>query len=267
MLRAHLVAGLILLALSGCGNTPPPPSNPEICVNATSFACWAGSCSGTFIGTSPEGSVQIKNGGQQPLNITAVSLSGDVSSCPNLTTPSDGFCAGFSFGGDAGIQPPFTIPGQQQAFLGLIFNPTQAKMYSGSVSITSNSSPTDSFCQSSPTQIMITGTGVFPPPVVDSIMPSSGPSAGGTAVVLNGNYFRPGVTVSFASPLGDAGALNVVLDGGSQIFATTPPQPGGTVVLGDGGHLEFVDVIVTNSDGQNSTLASGFSYVEPVDGG
>jgi hypothetical protein len=260
--RPHLVTGLILLAMGGCGNSPTPPLNPELCANATTYSVWEGSVAGNYIGTSPQGSIQIQNLGQQPLNVTGVSLGGAVTSCPTLETPADGFCVGFSVAGDAGVQPPFSIAGLQQAFMGMIFTPTKSQMYTGTVTLTSNSQPSSSVCQASPTTITLNGIGVFPPPELDSLNPTSGFATGGTVVTLNGNYFRSGLTVFF----GDAGATDVVLDGGSQIFATTPPAPAGTTVLSDGGRLLFVDVTVSNPDNQSAVLSNSFGYVFLPDG-
>ena len=82
-------------------------------------------------------------------------------------------------------------------------------------------------------------------PVLTTVSPTSGPATGGTAVMLTGQNFRSGAAVTF----GGAGATNVVVVSATQITASTPPHaPGG------------VNVVVTNSDGQSATLATGFTY-------
>lgn len=84
-----------------------------------------------------------------------------------------------------------------------------------------------------------------PPPLVTTIAPVSGPSAGGTTVTITGTNFQSGATVLF----GGANATNVTVTSASQIQATTPPNAPGTV-----------DVIVRNADSQFATLPGAFSY-------
>ncbi|MHC4944266.1 MAG: IPT/TIG domain-containing protein [Planctomycetota bacterium] len=87
------------------------------------------------------------------------------------------------------------------------------------------------------------------PPSLDSIDPVDGPSAGGTAVTLEGNYFTTSgdTTVAF----GGASALDVVVVDPSTITCTTPAHAAGAV-----------DVTVTNSNGAD-TLPGAFTYHDP----
>lgn len=97
-------------------------------------------------------------------------------------------------------------------------------------------------------QVAVYGlTGASPAPHVSSVSPTSGPSGGGTRVTLTGtNFALTGkVTVTF----GGAAATNIVAVSSTQITATTPPHKQGSV-----------SVVVTNPDGQSSTLAGGFTY-------
>ena len=86
-------------------------------------------------------------------------------------------------------------------------------------------------------------------PVVSSVAPSGGSTAGGTAVTITGASFLSGATVSF----GGTAASGVTVTSGTAIGATTPAHAAGSV-----------NVVVTNPDGQSGTLASGFTYGSAV---
>ena len=86
------------------------------------------------------------------------------------------------------------------------------------------------------------------PPTVTSVSPSSGPTAGGTAVTITGTSFAAGATVKF----GSTAASSVTVVNSTTITATTPA-----------GSLGAVAVMVTNSNGLSGTLASGFTYLAP----
>ena len=84
-----------------------------------------------------------------------------------------------------------------------------------------------------------------PAPTVSSISPTSGPTAGGTAVSITGTGFVSGASVS----IGGTAASNVVVVSGTSITAKTPAHAAGAV-----------NVVVTNSDGQSGTLTGGYVY-------
>ncbi len=88
--------------------------------------------------------------------------------------------------------------------------------------------------------------GVNPAPTLSSLSPTSGPVAGGQTVTLTGTDFAAGATVLFGGNL----ATGVVLTGTTTITCTTPVGVAGSV-----------NVTVTNTDGQNSTLTGGYTYV------
>jgi hypothetical protein len=91
-----------------------------------------------------------------------------------------------------------------------------------------------------------TYTAVNPAPTVSTIAPTSGPTTGGTPVTITGTGFLPSATVS----RGGAPATGVVVVSPTSITATTPAHPVGAV-----------NVVVTNSDGQNSLpLTNGYTY-------
>ena len=82
-------------------------------------------------------------------------------------------------------------------------------------------------------------------PQVNSVAPNSGPAGGGTSVTITGTGFLSGATVS----LGGTAATNVNVASSTSITATTAAHAAGVV-----------SVVVTNSDGQSSTLSNAFTY-------
>jgi hypothetical protein len=87
---------------------------------------------------------------------------------------------------------------------------------------------------------------VYGGPAVTSISPTSGPTAGGTAVTITGSNFSSSATVTF----GSAPATNVVIKSSTSITATTPPGSAGPVT-----------VTVTNPGAQVGSLPNGYTYV------
>lgn len=83
-------------------------------------------------------------------------------------------------------------------------------------------------------------------PAIRSVMPSSGPTTGGTEIIISGSGFVEGATVR----LGQLMAPQVIVASDTAIMAITPVQAEGTV-----------DVVVTNPDGQSGTLAGGFTFM------
>jgi IPT/TIG domain len=86
----------------------------------------------------------------------------------------------------------------------------------------------------------------FPPrPIVTSISPSNGPTAGGTSVTITGANFTGATAVKFG-----AATATFALNSAGQITANSPAASGGTV-----------DVTVTTPGGTSATSASDqFSY-------
>jgi hypothetical protein len=80
---------------------------------------------------------------------------------------------------------------------------------------------------------------------LNSVVPSSGPPEGGTAVSVYGNGFVAGARVSF----GGTDATGVAVKSDTQIDCVTPAHETGAVT-----------VRVTNPDGSFAELASGFSF-------
>ena len=91
-----------------------------------------------------------------------------------------------------------------------------------------------------------------PAPTVTSISPTSGTTAGGTAVSITGIGFMAGATVS----LGGTAATGVTVVNSTTITATTPAHAAGAV-----------NVVVTNTDAQSGTLPNSYTYTTSTGGG
>ena len=91
------------------------------------------------------------------------------------------------------------------------------------------------------------GPSPIPPaaPIVTTVCPISGPTAGGAPVTIQGMGFQSGATVRFGGVL----ATNVQVSSTTTITATTPAHA-----------LGLVNVQVTNTDGQSGTLTDGYEY-------
>jgi hypothetical protein len=87
-----------------------------------------------------------------------------------------------------------------------------------------------------------------PAPTVSGITATSGPSAGGSTVILSGSGFIVGATVS----LGGTAATGITVVSASTITATSPAHAAGSV-----------DVVVINPDTQTASCVSCFTYIGP----
>lgn len=92
-----------------------------------------------------------------------------------------------------------------------------------------------------------TNTCVVPPPVVQSVAPSSGLTSGGTEVRITGSGFAPGASVL----IDGVPAIDVAVVNETTITAVTPGSP----------NLYPVDVEVTNPEGEPAVLENAFTYV------
>lgn len=84
-----------------------------------------------------------------------------------------------------------------------------------------------------------------PGPTVSSISPTSGTTAGGTAVTITGTGFVSGATVT----IGGVAATSVVVGSATSLTAVTGARVAGTV-----------DVVVTNPDAAFGTKAAAYTY-------
>jgi hypothetical protein len=89
-------------------------------------------------------------------------------------------------------------------------------------------------------------------PTIDTVSPSSGPTAGSTSVVITGTNFTGATAVTF----GTTNATSFTVDSPTQITAVSPARPAGTV-----------DIKVTNPGGTSAVSLYGiygqFSYLSP----
>ncbi len=83
-------------------------------------------------------------------------------------------------------------------------------------------------------------------PTISALTPSSGSTAGGTAITISGSGFVPGTTVT----IGGIVASNVTVVNATTLTAITPGYVSGSVVK---------DVVINNGIG-SATLTGGFSY-------
>ncbi|MCI0343271.1 MAG: IPT/TIG domain-containing protein [Planctomycetales bacterium] len=88
-------------------------------------------------------------------------------------------------------------------------------------------------------------SGPPPAPTVTAVNPTSGPTAGGTAITITGTGFQTGATVT----VGGAAATSVTVLSAATITAVTPAGTAGPA-----------SVTVTNPDTQTGTLTGGFTY-------
>jgi hypothetical protein len=84
-------------------------------------------------------------------------------------------------------------------------------------------------------------------PIVRSLTPTTGTSFGGTEITITGERFVAGAAVTF----GGVPGLNIAVENGTTIRATTPPHASGAV-----------DVQVSASTG-NGVLAQAFTFLAP----
>ena len=85
-------------------------------------------------------------------------------------------------------------------------------------------------------------------PILTSVDPDEDMVDGGVTVKIVGENFQDGATVT----IGGNAASNVIFVSPTELLVETPA-----------GVVGSVDVVVTNPDDKSSTLAGGFTYIEP----
>ncbi|HMD84812.1 MAG TPA: choice-of-anchor D domain-containing protein [Terriglobia bacterium] len=120
------------------------------------------------------------------------------------------------------------------------FTPSASGTRAATLSIAANTSV-------SPDTLSLTGTGIVSVenPTISGISVTTGPTAGGTSLILTGVGFEQGAKVSF----GGTPATSVSVLSSTQIQATTPLLSAGTV-----------SVTITNPDGGNVALPNSFTF-------
>lgn len=118
----------ILAGFSACGKPPVACDGVSLmqaaqaCADRDSLGFAQEFGSGTFIGARPQETLSIKNGGIADLTITSANFSGD-SAFTVTTEPAT---------------LPATIQGNQHFYMRVVFAPTQAKLYTGTITIQDN---------------------------------------------------------------------------------------------------------------------------------
>jgi uncharacterized repeat protein (TIGR01451 family) len=116
--------------------------------------------------------------------------------------------------------------------------------------LTYGSSPTRSFADSyTASAVTLTASG---PTITTALSPNQGPGSGGTAVTITGSGFVNGGSLGVT--FGGVAATAVTVVNATTITCTTPPHASGVV-----------DVVLTNGDGQPTTVANGFTYLAATD--
>lgn len=95
--------------------------------------------SGTWLGTSPQQSLLIRNGGGQGLAVTGATLGGADAPAFTVTQPT----------------PSMTLAGGEQSFVRVLFTPSQPRTYSATLTLTSNIG--------APITVPLAGEGLTPP--------------------------------------------------------------------------------------------------------
>ncbi|MHB1845033.1 MAG: hypothetical protein ACYCWW_09395 [Deltaproteobacteria bacterium] len=122
---------LIALAPSCGGGEKPLPTEPQIEIYESGLYFGTDICEGTYIGTSPQNSLQFSNGGQAPLVVSGVQKSGDADGVFQVNGP-------VSLLADGGDAPVTQLASGETAFIQVIFTPKAQKEYTATLTITSN---------------------------------------------------------------------------------------------------------------------------------
>ncbi len=136
MFLRPLIVAPVVVALLAC-EAEPLPEKPQLIVNRESIGFGAEFGDATYVGTKPQESLQIENGGLNLLVLQQPQLVGD---------------AAFTLEGPETLE----IKGKKSTFLRIVFAPTQAKDYKATLVILSNA-------ENAPfKEIPITGRGIQP---------------------------------------------------------------------------------------------------------
>ena len=140
-----VVGSLIIASGSGCGKEESddpcqresPLDRPQLCLDRESLGFGLEFDQGTYVGTRPQESLIVRNNGLQDLVIESVEQSGD---------------SAFTLDGPTSD----VVKGKERAFLRVIFAPTEAREYEGSITVRSNA-------ENAPEKVIaLSGLGVDP---------------------------------------------------------------------------------------------------------
>jgi len=143
MIRA-LTIGFAIVALQSCSQGMALPQKPQLKLDRSSLGFGQEFGSGTFVGTEPTQSLQISNGGQDTLNIMSATLDGPDKDAFTQMGPSS-----------------MTLKSGEQTFIQLTFKPTAAKLYTATLTLTSNADSAVSMTNCGPNcAVAVSGKGI-----------------------------------------------------------------------------------------------------------
>lgn len=155
---------------------------------------------------------------------------------------------GVKFGGYEPIQE---IPTYYRAIVGKISVVERTMPYATGFDVFNGANVTvDVEDQDGSTVLAVVDDKTLPAPTVSTIAPTSGTKNGGTPVTITGTGFKVG-SIPLVS-IGGALCSNVVVVSTTSITALTPAHAAYPTYL--------ADLIVTNADGQQATLADAFTF-------
>jgi hypothetical protein len=115
-----IASATIFVALAACGKQTLP-QKPQLSLDRCSVGFAQEFGSGTFIGTRPQESIIIENGGLTDLVISGVTSSGADTSAFEVSGPTK-----------------TTLKGLERAYLRIVFAPTESRCYAMDMNIASN---------------------------------------------------------------------------------------------------------------------------------
>ncbi len=156
MMRKLLVTGIvaIVVGFAACGKAPvlcdgdSLLQKAQLCPDRESLGFAMEFGSGTYIGQKPVEALGLRNGGIEDLSLTSVSTAGD---------PAFKFSGSWAEDAGGGL-PATTVKGNKTVFVRVEFAPTQARLYTGTLTVASNA-------ENTPNRIFnVSGCGIPPDP-------------------------------------------------------------------------------------------------------
>ncbi|MBZ4400255.1 hypothetical protein OWM54_13395 [Myxococcus sp. MISCRS1] len=139
---------ILFFSLAACGEGAEEiPKAPQLISDRDEMAFDQEFRSGTYVGTTGFNSVQVKNMGEDTLDVSSIALSG-----PNVFTMKVS-----KDGQDLNPQEAFQVKSKERFFVEVAFRPREAQQYQGALVIKSNAAnlPEKS--------ITLNGLGIAPP--------------------------------------------------------------------------------------------------------
>ncbi len=202
---------------------------------------------GVPIGSSRPALLTLGNTGSAPLNLAEYLFATNTGNEFQGTTLTCSYTATLAL--------PLIIPPGASCTFGFLFTAfgggpasAQLQFYDNAPISNAPNQPFSSSLASYIQTITFDATGIAPAPVISSLTPNSGPTAGGETVVIAGQNFQSGATVFF----GTTSATSVAFISSTSLSVVAPALGAGTV-----------SVTVTNPDGQSSVFPGAFTAVAP----